>query len=245
MSHEAVRAAQEELRTFAAASPADNLLGYAVDGPDVLAINAFRMNSEGGRARCDIAGDRLRIVRVFVIEVVFANVDDRQLPKRRHVHHFIEQSLAESAVPEETDRHLSRGQPLGRERCACGDSRTSADDGICAQIARVGVGNVHRSAFAFAIAGFFAEQLGEHPVQRCAFGQAMAVAAMGAGDVIVGTKRFANTDGDCFLTYIKVGEAGHQGARVEVVHLLFEQTNHDHAAVHAQPLFGVDVRMGL
>ena len=100
---------------------------------------------------------------------------------------------------------------------------------------------MHRAALAFAIAGFLAQQLGEHAVDCAPFGQAMPVAAMRAGDVIVRAQRFANAHGDRFLADIKVGEARHQGARVEIVDLLLEQADHHHAAVHAQEQLVVDV----
>ena len=66
------------------------------------------------------------------------------------------------------------------------------------------------------------------------------MAAMGAGDVVVAAERLADADGDRFLTDIQVGEAGHQGAGIEVVHPLFEQANRQHLAIHAHELSGLD-----
>jgi len=93
---------------------------------------------------------------------------------------------------------------------------------------------MHGPALALAISGFFPQQLGEHAVDSRALSQAVSVAAMRAGDVIVGAKRFANAHGDGFLADIKVGKTGHQSASIEVVYLLLEQPDHDHATVHAQ-----------
>ncbi len=72
--------------------------------------------------------------------------------------------MAEGALAEETDRDLAGAQMLGRKRGARSDTGAAADDGVRAQIAGVGIGDVHRSTLAFAIAGFLAEQLGEHSI---------------------------------------------------------------------------------
>jgi hypothetical protein len=47
------------------------------------------------------------------------------------------------------------------------------------------IGDVHRAAFAPAVTGSLAQQLGKHPVQPGSFGQAMTMAAMGTGNVVV------------------------------------------------------------
>src|SRR4029077_10273014 len=39
----------------------------------------------------------------------------------------------------------------------------------------------------------------------------------------------------------EVGETGHEGARVEIVDLLLEEADHDHATVHAEEEFAVDI----
>src|SRR5262245_9791876 len=66
----------------------------------------------------------------------------------------------------------------------------------------------------------------------------MPVTAMRAGDVIVRPQRFAHAHGHGLFAYIKVRQAGHQSARVEIVHLLFEQPDRHHPPVHADPLLG-------
>ena len=126
---------------------------------------------------------QLLVGRVFVVEVVLADVDDGQLPQRRHVHDLVDQALAERAVAEEADRDLVRAAHLGRQGRAGRDAGAAADDRVRAEVAGVLVGDVHRAAFAPAVARRLAQQLGKHAVDRRAFGQAMAVAAVRAGDV--------------------------------------------------------------
>src|SRR5262249_23922239 len=157
-----------------------------------------------------------------------------------HVHDFVEQALPKSAVAKETNSNLIGLQTLRRKRSSGCDSRAAADDGIGSEVAGVGIGNVHRTTLAFAVARFFAEQLGKHPVERCSLGDTVPVARMRAGDVVILIEGFAYADGDRFLTYIKVSETGHEGPGVEVIHLLFEEPDHDHPPIHMKPLLGFD-----
>ncbi len=180
------------------------------------------MNAEGFGPSGHFAGGSFTIMGVLVVLIVLAHVEHRQIPQRRHVHGFIEQPLAEGAVAEETDRHLIALAHLDRHRGAGGDAGAAADDGVGAQVAGVLVGDMHRAAFTPAISGFFAEQLGEHSVQRCAFSDAMTVAAVRAGDVIVLPQRFADTDGHRFFTNIKMRQPRHLGAEIKLIDLFFE-----------------------
>ncbi len=66
------------------------------------------------------------------------------------------------------------------------------------------------------------------------------MAAMRARDVVVSAQCLADTDRHRFLTDIQVCEAGHQGARIEVVRALFEQAYRHHLAIHAHERFGLD-----
>ena len=63
----------------------------------------------------------------------------------------------------------------------------------------------------------------------------MAVAAVGAGDVIVLPQCFAHADGNRFFADIEMGESGHLGAEVELVDLFFEQADFQHLAVEVKP----------
>ena len=63
----------------------------------------------------------------------------------------------------------------------------------------------------------------------------MAVAAVGAGDVIVLAQRFADTDGNRFFADVEMREPGHLGAEIKLVDLFFEQPNLQHLAVEAEP----------
>src|SRR6516164_2799404 len=241
----AVGVGQQHGRALTGPGARDELSGRGVDGADVLAVDALPFEAERGAAGQDVTGGDLGIVGVLVIEVVFADVDHGQLPQRRHVHDFVERPLAERAFPEEADRHLPGLQALGRERGARGDARASAYNGVGSQVAGGRIGDVHRAALAFAVARFSAQQFGEHPVRRSAFGQTMAVAPVRAGDVVVRRESLADANGHALFPDIQMSQARHQGAGVKVVDLLFKRANREHPPVHSEPPFIGGLRVQL
>src|SRR5579863_1006086 len=122
----------------------------------VLPVNASGFDAEGSGAAEDGPCRGFRVVSVFVVEIVFANVDNRQFPQLRQVHDFVKRSLSESSFTEEADGHAIGLEMLGRESRTCCNTHAAADNCVCAQVAGGGIGNVHRSAFAAAITSFFA-----------------------------------------------------------------------------------------
>src|SRR5262245_51602301 len=101
---------------------------------------------------------------------------------------------------------------------------------------------MHRAAFAFAVAGLFAEQLCEHPVEFGAFGHTVSMTTMRTRDVVVRPEGFADADGDGFLADVQMSQTRHQSAGIKVVYRLFKEPDHDHATIHMKPLFGFNSR---
>ena len=62
---------------------------------------------------------------------------------------------------------------------------------------------------------------------------------MRAGDVVVAAERLADADGDGFLADVKVRQARHHRARVQIVHLLLEGADLGHLAVHVEVLLDI------
>src|SRR5277367_5731144 len=58
---------------------------------------------------------------------------------------------------------------------------------------------------------------------------------MRAGDVIIGTQCLTKSHGDRFLSDVKVRQARHQRACVQLIYIFFEQADGHHLPVHAQP----------
>src|SRR5512146_920340 len=177
---------------------------------------------------------------VLVIQIVFADVDNRQLPQLRQVHDFIQRALPQCPFAEKADAHPAIAQALGGERRPRGNAHAASHNCVRAQVAGGWIGYVHGAAFAAAVARFLAQKLGKHPIRSRTLGQAVPVAAMRAGDVIVGTQCLANPYRYRLFAYIQVRQSRHQGPGVEVVHLFFKQPDAHHLPVHSNPGFRPD-----
>ncbi len=177
-------------------------------GAHILTIDAGCFQSKGSGTRQNVSGSGFGIVRVLRVEIVLADVDHRQLEKLGEVHHFIQNTLTQSAFSEETDGHAAIAQPLRGKGCSGCDAGTPAHNRVCAQVAGVRIGNVHGTALALAVSGLFSQQFGEHLVGGSAFRQTMSMTAMRAGDVVRTIEGFAYANRDCFLTDIKMRKPG-------------------------------------
>src|SRR5207245_1044346 len=83
-------------------------------------------------------------------------------PQRGHVHHFVENPLAQSALAEEADRYPVAPRALGGKGRAGGNPGTTGHDGVGPQVAALLVGDVHRSALPAAIPRRLAQAFAEH-----------------------------------------------------------------------------------
>ena len=173
------------------------------------------------------------------VEVVLADEDDGKGPDGGDVERLVEGALVVGPVAEEADRHRAGAQPLGRERGADGDGQPAADDAVRAEIALGHVGDVHRPAPAPAIAFLLAEELREHGGHVGALGDAMAVAAMGGGDLVVVGQPQAGPHGGRLLPDRQVHGAVDQAARVAVLGPLLELADEIHLAQRALQRVGV------
>src|SRR5579885_1744696 len=97
----AVGLGEEEGGPPAGATPLDGPPGGLPDREHVLPVDLLARDPERLGAGGDRPGRHLGEGRVLVVEVVLADVDDRQAPERRHVHHLVQEPLAERALAEE------------------------------------------------------------------------------------------------------------------------------------------------
>src|ERR1019366_2528726 len=185
---------------------------------------------------------------VLVVHVVLADVDHRQLPQRREIHDFVKRALAERTFTKKADRDLMGAQMFCGEGGAGGDTDASAHDGVGPEVAGGGIGDMHRSTFAFAVPGFFTEQFGKHAVGRGALGETVSVAAMRAGDVVVFVQHGTDADRNRFFADVEMGEPRHESAGIDVVHMFFEKADRHHVVEHLDPLrtlrAGIRLRTG-
>src|SRR5438552_19157249 len=116
MAVESVRIALQERGAGALTDLIDDLFCSGVNFSDVLPIHYLALDAETSSSRDHVTGKRFGVVRIFVVEVVFANVDHRKLPKSCHVHDFVEQALPHRSITKEANGNLVRLQSLRRKR---------------------------------------------------------------------------------------------------------------------------------
>src|SRR5918996_588519 len=63
----------------------------------------------------------------------------------------------------------------------------------------------------------------------------MAMAPVCARDVVVASEPLADADGDRLLADVEMSESRHLGAEIELIDLLFEQSNLQHLAIKMNP----------
>src|ERR1700722_18123428 len=107
MSAIAVGVAEKKCRAFAAAGAIGEGRGDGMHRANVLAIHGFRAHSESAGPRRNIPCCRFRKMRVFGVHIIFAHVNNAQLPELREVHAFIQHALAERAFTEKANGDLS------------------------------------------------------------------------------------------------------------------------------------------
>src|SRR6266513_2908030 len=165
VSRVAIRFANQKRRPFALPRPLHPPVRRRVHRSHILPVHAFCLHSKRSSARQDVTRRCLRIMRIFRIKIVLADVDHRQSPQRRQVHHLVKHALSERSFAKKAHCYFSRPQSLRRKCRSRGDSRASSHDCIRPQVAGRGIGNVHGSPFATAIPRFFSEQLRKHAVR--------------------------------------------------------------------------------
>ena len=180
--------------------------------------------------------------RELGVAVVLAEEDDRQLPDRGEVHRLVERALGHRAVAEEGHRDAAVGPELrrggGARRRSAGRRRRCRWRRRCPSFGSAMCIEPPRPRLVPCV---LAHQLGEHPERVEALGQAVAVAAVGRGDDVVGPQRPARADRRGLLADREVHEAGDLAVAVERGHPLLEPADQQHPAVHLEQ---VGVREG-
>ena len=146
----------------------------------------------------------------------------------------MERALVRGAVAEEAGRYFATPTDLSRQSRAGGDRQAGADDAVGTQDADAEVGDVHRPAFAFAVAGLLAENLSHHRLKLAALGDQVSVTAVRAGDVVSVGERCAHTCRRGFLTNRHMHEAGHFALFEQVAQTFLKLADRLHGTVHLE-----------
>ncbi len=225
----------DQRRAVAGAGAGHGLAHGGMHLQHVVAVDAHAGNVVGRGPVGDLLHRRgLPVGGVERVLVVLAEEDHRQLPHRGDVEGLVEEPLVLGTVPEERDHHPVGLPQALRQRGAGAQGQRGADDAVGAQDAQGQVGDVHGAAQAPAIAGLAAHQLGHHALQVRALGDAVAVAAVVAADVVVRAQVGAGPRGDGLLADVAVRGALHVARLEQLGRVLLEAADAVHGAVQFQ-----------
>ena len=140
---------------------------------------------------------------------------------------------------------VPRAERLGGQRRADHQRRAAADDAVGAEHALVEIGDVHRAALAAAQPGLLGEQLLHHPGRVAALGDAVAVPAMGAGDVVLRPEMRADADRGGLLAGIEMDKAGNAALRELLLHPLLEAADRRHVAIGLEQFLAAQLHRSL
>src|SRR5271165_2600701 len=220
----------------------DRLTRGFVHRKEIVATDLDSRQAEPGRTSGDVtAADGIAYSGAFAVLVVLEHKDRRQLQHHRHVHRLEGGALVRAAVAGERDRDGAASQGLGGQCGADHERRPATDDAVGAEHAAVEIGDVHRSTLAAAQPALFGEQLLHHQNRVAALGDAVAMAAMGARDVVPWPEMRADADGCGFLPSIEVDKSGNAALRELFLHALLEAADRDHVAIGLQQFFAAQL----
>src|SRR5208282_1239437 len=98
----AIGITEEKAGTSAPSRTLDQPLRCPVHRTHVLPVHACRLQPKGCRSRQYISGGSLRVMRIFRVEIVLADVNHRKHEQLGEVHLFIKHALTQRAFPKET-----------------------------------------------------------------------------------------------------------------------------------------------
>lgn len=232
VGEEPARAADEDRGSPAGARPLDGRAGGLVDRQEVGAVDGRGDGTEAGGAGLEVLAREVEGgTGGLGVAVVLDDEDAGQLPDAGELDALVEDALVGAAVADEGDRDLSGAAVLGRQRRADGEGHAARGDAVGAEQAGPDVGDVHRAALAAAQAVAAAEDLQHHAGEVAALGDRVAVAAVRAGDEVVGAQVRADADGDRLLARVEVHGARYVAGRVLGVQALLELPDGAHLPV--------------
>src|SRR5437763_817711 len=212
---------------------------------DVHPIDLLALNAVGDAAVVEVGAGRSAADRsAHAITVVFDDVDDRQLPQRRHVEALVDLALVDRAVAQ-----IGHRDPpvvaVAMSKAETGTDRyLSPDDAVSAEEILLAAEHVHRAALAVRIAAAPAGQLGHHTLRVHAAGQHMAVIAVGGDDRVALLQRGLHADDYRLLSDIEMTKSADQPHAVHLACPLLETADQQHIGVPALQRLRRDVRLG-
>ncbi|MNO40035.1 hypothetical protein D3C76_301750 [compost metagenome] len=146
-------------------------------------------------------------------------------------------ALIRGSVSEKAHTDLIASPVLGAPcRTGC-NQMARADNSVGSEYAKLRVRNMHRPAFAFAVAGFLAEQLRHHIFQIPALGDDMSMPPVGTRNIIVIPQIGACPNGDGLLPDVQMDKARYFPFRKKGGCSFFEFPDTLHLPVHPAKQF--------
>ena len=170
------------------------------------------------------------------IAVVLTHEQHRQFPQRGKIQRLVERAGAGRAIAKKRHADIPPALRLGRPGSPGSQRQVSCHDAGCTQDPVGGVHQMHRAAATAAQAVLATENLGQGRLQIAALGQYMPMAAVtGEQDVLVREVR-THAHGHRFLAGGQVRKTRYLARSREPLHLVFEQADAPHGAVHLLPI---------
>ena len=214
-----------------------------VDGDHVLPVDDDRRQAEAGGALRDGLGRHgLRDVRLHGVQVVLAHRDQRKLPQRRQVDELPGPSRVRAAVAEVPDGHPRLVLQHHAQRGTHGQAQSGTDDAVGAQEAPGHVDQVHAPTATAAAAVGPAEELRHDRAGSQSLGQGVVVAAVRAGDEVVGCECADRPHRDRLLAFRGVDPARNPVRERQPDGLVLEPADHEHLLQPLEQVLGPGLR---
>ena len=219
-----------------------DLAHLVVDLHHVVAVQNITGDAVAhGAVRDVLAAGGLLDIQGDGVLVVLAQEDHRQVIDGRHIDGLVERALVGGAVAEEHHGDGILVQVFLGQRGADGDGDAAAHDAVGAQHAHIHIRDMHGAALALAVAGLTSHQLGEHPAQIGALGDAVAVAAVVGNDVVVVGQVGADAHADGLLAVVGVDRRAGQVHLGQLDGLLLKFADGGHPGIQIQQDFLVQL----
>src|SRR6185295_14033917 len=166
--------------------------------------------------------------------VVLDDVDDRQLPQRRHVEGLVHLALIDGTVAEIGDADAAVIPVSVAEGEAGAERHLGSDNAMAAVELFLAAEHVHGAALAPGIAAAPSRELGHHAFGVHAAGQHVAVIAIAGDNAVARRECRLHAHDDRLLPDVEMAEAADQAHAVELARLLLEAADQQHVAIVVQ-----------
>src|SRR5919197_279516 len=245
MAVEAVRFTLHQGGAAPCTGACDGLASDTIDLQHIHAVHCLARNVIGHGAHSDVFDFLVDALwRRFRILIVLADKDHWQIPYRGEIESLVKGSRVSPTIAEKTHGDLIGAPHLEGEGRARGDRDARADDAIGPQDAQLQVGDMHRPALPLAVARLLAVELRHHAVEAGALGDDIAMAAMRAGDIIVGAEMGAHPRRHRLLADRDMQKTGEPPLLKQLHDPLLERPDADHRLIQFVQRFFVDVQHG-